>query len=186
MPEKIYIKNMVCDRCKLAVKNELDKAGIKYQSIELGEVVLNNQPPEKSIQQFQNAIEKIGFEIIEDKNSRLISKVKSLTLEFIKKRPDSNFSEFLTENLHKDYSSISALFSAVEGITIEKYLILQRIERVKELLVYDEQSLSQVADDLGYSSVNHLSAQFKKITGLTPSHFKKIKTVKRQSLDQVG
>lgn len=177
---------MVCDRCKLAVKKELENAGIIFSNIELGEVDLPNEPSTKSLGNFTAAIEKIGFEIIEDRNSRLISKVKALALDYLKKSQKITFSAFLTDNLNKDYSTISTLFSEVEGITIERYLILQRIERVKELLVYDEHSLSQIAYDLDYSSVNHLSAQFKKITGLTPSHFKKIKQVKRQSLDKVG
>ncbi len=177
---------MVCDRCKLVVRQELEKAGISYINIELGEVEIPKEPSAKSLDRFQEAIGKLGFELIEDKNSRIISKVKSLTIGFINKPEEKNFSEVLTENLHKDYGSISSLFSEVEGITIEKYLILHRIERVKELLVYDELSLGQIADELGYSSINHLSSQFKKITGLSPSHFKKIREVKRQPLDQVG
>ena len=186
MTTKLYIKNMVCDRCKLVIRQELEKANIDYTSVELGEVELTGEPSPQSLSQFQKTIEPLGFELIEDKNSRTISKIKNLAIVYINQPQEKNFSEVLSDGLHKDYGTLSSLFSEVEGITIEKYVILQRIERVKELLVYDELTLSQIADDLGYSSINHLSLQFKKITGLSPSHFKKIKDNKRQSLDKVG
>ena len=184
---KLYVKNMVCDRCKLVVKQVLEKVGMDYTAVELGEVVLPSKPLIKLLHQFQKDIEDFGFELIEDKNSRIISKIKGLALSFIDEHEGGeNFSEVVTESLHKDYGSLSSLFSEVEGITIEKFLILQRVERVKELLVYDELSLGEIAHRLGYSSINHISAQFKKVTGLSPSHFKKIKAQKRQSLDKVG
>ena len=186
MISKLYIKSMVCDRCKMLVTQELTKAGIAYTNVNLGEVELSREPSEQSFQAFRKAIESLGFELIEDKNSRIISKIKSLVIQYVKQSSGKNFSDVVTENLNKEYSSLSSLFSDVEGITLERYIILQRIERVKELMVYDELSLSQIADKLGYSSINHLSTQFKKITGLSPSHFKKVGENKRISLDKVG
>lgn len=179
---------MVCDRCKLAVKAELDRFDIPYQQIELGEVVLPAKPDEGKIQQFEKAIRDIGFELIEDKTARTISAIKGAVLKFVREEASNRklkFSAFLSDQLHKDYNHLSHLFSDVEGTTIEQYLILQKIERVKELLVYDELSLSEISHELGYSSVQHLSNQFKKVTGLTPSHFKKVKENKRTALDKI-
>jgi AraC-like DNA-binding protein len=185
---KLYIKNMVCDRCKMAVKHELDKNKIAYQNLELGEVELVEEPADKILNQFSNGIAALGFELIEDKKARTISKIKSSIIELIRKTDDLHkikLSAHISDKLNKDYDSLSSLFSEVEGVTLEKYFIEQKIERVKELLVYDELTLSQIAANLGYSSVNHLSSQFKKVTGLTPTHFKKIGSQKRKSLDQV-
>jgi YesN/AraC family two-component response regulator len=185
---KIYLKNMVCDRCKMAVRQELDKAGISYNDIELGEVTLKSAPSADQSKRFQESVTALGFEIIEDKTARIVSSIKNAVLSFV--RDESNerklkFSVYLSEKLHKEYNYLSHLFSEIEGTTIEQYLIHQKIERVKELLVYDEQSLSEIANELGYSSVQHLSNQFKKVTGLTPSHFKQVKENKRTPLDQV-
>lgn len=185
---KLYIKNMVCDRCTMAVRRELDKNKIAYSTIELGEVELTKEPSEGKLQQFSKNLSLLGFELIEDKKARIISKIKSSVIELIRNSADLHkikLSSFISDKLNKDYDSISSIFSDVEGITLEKYFIQQKIERVKELLVYDELTLSQIASELGYSSVNHLSAQFKKITGLTPTHFKKIGAQRRKSLDRV-
>jgi AraC-like DNA-binding protein len=179
---------MVCDRCKMAVKHELDKNKIAYQNLELGEVELTEEPSDKIINQFSEDISVLGFELIEDKNARTISKIKSLIIELIRNIKDLHklkLSAYISDKLNKDYDSLSSLFSEVEGVTLEKYFIEQKLERVKELLVYDELTLSQIAAELGYSSVNHLSSQFKKVTGLTPTHFKKIGAQKRKSLDRV-
>ncbi len=179
---------MVCDRCRMAVKHELEKAGISYNNIELGEVSLHETPPPASLEQFKNSLLDIGFELIEDKTARIISSVKATVLSYVRDHSQNRkirFSAFLAESLHKDYNYLSILFSGIEGKTIEQHLIHQKIERVKELLVYDELSLSEIAHELGYSSVQHLSNQFKKITGLTPTHFKQIKENKRKPLDQV-
>lgn len=185
----LYIKNMVCDRCKAAVKKELDKNQIQYKSVELGEVELIRQPVEQTLAQFRHDIEMLGFELIEDKTARLVNQIKKAVIEWVRGGESKNrrlkFSGHLAETLHKDYASMSNLFSQVEGTTVEQYLIHQKIERAKELLVYDELSLAQIADQLNYSSVPHLSNQFKKITGLTPSHFKKVGAEKRQSIDKV-
>ncbi|HEY0655072.1 MAG TPA: AraC family transcriptional regulator [Chryseosolibacter sp.] len=189
MENKIYLKNMVCDRCKLVVKDRLEKNGIGYKNIELGEIELSGQPTEEQLRKFSADVNELGFEIIEDKTARLVSAVKTAVLEFVRDPSPSarklKFSTYLSDKLNKDYNYISNLFSALEGTTIEQYLIHQKIERVKELLVYDELNLSEVAHQLGYSSVQHLSNQFKKVTGLTPSHFKQLGDKKRTALDKI-
>src|SRR5258708_5450702 len=167
----LYIKNMVCDRCKAAIKKELDRYQIHYKSVELGEVELEGQPSDHALHRFKDAIELLGFELIEDKTARQVNQIKNVIIQWVRgeeqKNKKLNFSSYLSEILHKDYASLSNLFSTVEGTTIEQYLIRQKVERAKELLVYDELSLGQIADHLNYSSVSHLSNQFKKITGLT-------------------
>lgn len=183
---KLFIKNMVCDRCKMAVQHALEQNKISFHNLELGEVELINNPNESQFRQFKTDIEKIGFELIEDKNARIISKIKKVVIESIRSSSSkTKLSVEVVEALNKDYNSLSNLFSSVEGITIEQFGIQQKIELVKELLVYDELSLSEIAHKLNYSSVQHLSTQFKKVTGLTPSHFKKIGEQKRQSLDRI-
>lgn len=178
---------MVCDRCRMAVQHELEKAGISYHNIELGEVTLKEAPVEAAIEHLRTSLQTLGFELIEDKTARIISSIKTAVLKYARDTQNRRmkFSAFLAESLNKDYNYLSNLFSSVEGTTIEQYLIHQKIERVKELLVYDELSLSEIAHQSGYSSVQHLSNQFKKVTGLTPTHFKQIKENKRKPLDQV-
>lgn len=180
---------MVCDRCKSAVKSALDKASISYQSVELGEVELKEPLPQARLEGFKKVIEALGFELIEDKTARQVNQIKNIIIDWVRgtelQNKKINFSSYLTETLHKDYGSLSNLFTSVEGTTIEQYLIHQKIERAKELLVYNELSLSEIADHLNYSSVQHLSNQFKKITGLTPSYFKKVGAEKRLSIDKV-
>lgn len=186
----IFIKNMVCDRCKMVVKAELEKLHLHPVSISLGEVVIE----EKSLSKEQagklsDALGAVGFELIDDKQSKLIEQIKTFIIDIIhykEEQPQKNFSELISKHLHHDYSYLSNLFSEVEGITIEQYIINQKIEKVKELLLYDEQSLSQIALHLGYSSTAHLSNQFKKLTGLTPSKFKQMGVESRKSLDDVG
>lgn len=156
--------------------------------MELGEVELTENISSKKLEQFSESLQALGFELIEDKKARIISRIKNIIINTIRKSDDlskTKLSALVSEALHKDFDSLSALFSDVEGITLEKYFIEQKIEHVKELLVYDELTLSQIAAQLGYSSVNHLSTQFKKVTGLTPTHFKKIGAQKRRSLDRV-
>lgn len=186
---KIFIKNMVCDRCIMAVKNELVKNKISYTSITLGQVDLAELPSSERLEDFKKDITALGFELIEDKSARIVSGIKNAVIEFIHK-PSSltkklKFSVYLADKLNKEYNYLSNLFSSIEGTTIEQYQIHQKIERVKELLVYDELTLSEIAHELGYSSVQHLSNQFKKVTGLTPSHFKQVKENKRVPIDKV-
>ncbi|WP_442794645.1 AraC family transcriptional regulator [Pelobium manganitolerans] len=185
---KLFIKNMVCKRCIIAVENELQKLDLKASLIELGEVTLQENPNLLQKANLEKALSKIGFELIDDRKSRIIEKIKNTIIVLVHQQNNHaklNLSDLLSEELHQDYSYLSNLFSEIEGITIEKYFIAQKIERVKELLVYDELSLSEIANLLNYSSVAYLSNQFKKTTGLTPSHFKQVKTNKRKPLDEV-
>ena len=185
----LHIKNMVCNRCIKVVQEELTGLGFTIVSIELGEVTLNERLSESDLDRIRRVLTENGFELIDDKKSWIINKIKTLIIEYIhydKEKPGYvNLSDFLAREAGYDYSYLSNLFSSVEGRTIEHYLILQKVEKVKELLVYDELTLNEISYRLGYSSVQHLSQQFKKVTGLTPSHFKKIKNLKRNPLDQV-
>ncbi len=185
---KVYIKNMVCNRCIMVVKNELEKLGHYPLNISLGEVELKNDLTDFEKFTLDNHLKTFGFELIDDKKSRLIGQIKSSIIDIIHQQNTelkSNLSDYLGSKLHHDYTYLSKLFSEVEGTTIEKYFIAQKIEKVKELLVYDELSLSEIADQMNYSSVGYLSNQFKKVTGLTPTHFKNIKENKRKPLDEV-
>lgn len=179
---------MVCNRCKMVVKAELEKAGITAKSVELGEIEIEKEPTPAQISKFDLAIKALGFERIDDKKSRIIEKIKNCIVSLIHHSGDNiktNLSDFISDKLHYDYSYLSNLFSEVEGTTIEKYFIVQRIEKAKELLVYNELSLSEIADRLGYSSAAYLSSQFKKVTGLTPSFYKSLKEHKRQNIDNL-
>jgi AraC-like DNA-binding protein len=187
-PMYLYIKNMVCDRCKTAVANALTNQQIPFQHIELGEVTLPEQPSKEKLVALKTSLEQLGFELIDDKKSKIIEKIKAEIIQSIRQREGKvkiNFSSYLAEKIGKDYSSLSSLFSEVEGTTIEQYIIHQKIEQAKELLVYNEFTLSEIADQLNYSSVAHLSNQFKKVTGLTPSHFKNLRHNTRKPLDKV-
>ena len=184
----LFIKNMVCNRCILVIQNELDKLGIGVKSIKLGEVILEKELTSDEKEHLDKILLDLGFEIIDDKKSRIIEKIKNLIINLVHHQDSEtkvNLSELLSNELHHDYNYLSNLFSEVEGTTIEKYFIAQKIEKVKELLVYDELSLSEIAFRLHYSSVAYLSNQFKKVTGLTPSHFKKIRKDRRKPLDEV-
>lgn len=178
---------MVCDRCKTAVRKSLEKFDIAFNSIELGEIETDSELTTTQLDQFKKEIEAQGFELIESRNARLVSQIKKSVMDWVRSTQikKSKLSVFLSEELHKDYASLSNLFSEIESTTIEQYSIHQKIELAKELLVYDELSLTEIADRLGYSSVAYLSNQFKKVTGLTPMHFRKIGAEKRISLDKV-
>lgn len=184
----LYIKNMVCNRCKLVVQQELDKLEIESSKVTLGEVETTKELSKEKINQLSNNLTALGFELLDNSKQQLIEKIKNVIIEKVhhsQQENNHNYSEILSKSLHKDYSYISSLFSEVEGITIEKYIISQKIEKVKELIIYDELSLSQIAYKLGYSSVAHLSNQFKKVTGLTPSHFKQVGKNKRKPIDKI-
>ena len=180
---------MVCNRCIKAVQSEIESLGLTIRSIELGEVMLNEDIDQNDTERISKKLAENGFELITDKKSEIISRIKTLIIEYIhhdREKPEYvNFSEYLSKELSHDYSYLSHLFSMVEGKTIEKYVILQRIEKAKELLVYDELSINEISYKLGYSSVAHLSRQFKSVTGLTPSYYKKVKEEKRRPLDQI-
>lgn len=186
--EKLFVKNMVCDRCIRVVKEELEKTGFQVGRIVLGEVEVRS---ETSIdkKKVNDVLMKAGFELLEDKNVKLIEKIKTLVIELVhhasEKNARLNLSDYISKEVGKDYHSLSTLFSQKEGITIEKFFILQKIERVKELLIYGELTLSEISYQLSYSSVAHLSNQFKQVTGLTPSEFRKISSG-RNPIDKVG
>ncbi|HEX8016266.1 MAG TPA: AraC family transcriptional regulator [Flavobacterium sp.] len=184
----LFIKNMVCNRCILVVQNELDKLGLEASNIKLGEVSLVKDLTTKEREAIESALDPLGFQVIDDKKSRMIEKIKNVIIELVHHQDNdvkTNLSDVLSDALHNDYNYLSNLFSDIEGTTIEKYFIAQKVEKVKELLVYDELSLSEIADRMNYSSVAYLSNQFKKVTGLTPSHFKQIREDKRKPLDEV-
>ncbi len=191
MSTTLHIKNMVCDRCKLVVGQELEKLGLKPEKIALGEVTVEGDISEETQKKLDDALMSVGFERIDDRKARLIENIKKTVIELI--HHDSpqtrklNWSDILADRLNYEYNYLSSLFSSVEGITLEQYIIRQRIEKVKELLFYDELTLSEIADKLGYSSVAHLSGQFKKITGLTPSELKRSREIdrNRKPLDSI-
>ncbi|WP_321374020.1 helix-turn-helix domain-containing protein [uncultured Draconibacterium sp.] len=189
MKQVLHIKNMVCNRCIKVVKEELEKLDIQIEAIELGKVDIPESLTQEQTEEVRSVLNDNGFELIDDKKSQLIDRIKTIIIEKIhyskEEKEPVNFSDVIASDVSHDYSYISKLFSSVEGITIEKYIINQKIEKVKELLVYGELTLNEISYQLGYSSVQHLSNQFKKVTGLTPSHFKKLKENKRKPLDEV-
>jgi AraC family transcriptional regulator len=179
---------MVCNRCILVVSEIFNEAGFADASVQMGKVTINKPIPSEKMGIIETRLNKVGFEIINDSKSRLIEEIKKIAIDFVYNHPESlnvNFSDYLTDNLHLDYNYLSSLYSSVEGTTIENHLIHLKIERVKELLVYDEKTLSEIAFEMGYSSVAHLSGQFKRVTGFTPSYFKKLGEQKRKSIDSV-
>ena len=183
-----YIKNMVCNRCIMVVKNLFEDSGYPPVSIILGEVKTREEVPGDKLETLKRRLVDFGFEMIDGGKSRLIEKIKNTIIQMIHYSDENlkvNYSEYIESHLNKDYAYLSSLFSEVEGTTIEKYIIHLKIEKVKELLVYDELTLSEIAYRMGYSSVAYLSSQFKKVTGLTPSHFRQVKEKKRKPLDEV-
>ena len=175
---KLLIKNMVSLRCKMIVKSELEKMHLQFTVVELGEVEITGELSSEQQQELKTSLLKSGLELLEDKKSMLIEKIKNIVIEMIHyndEAPLLNFSSYLSEKLNYDYNYLSNLFSEVKGTTIEHFIIAHKIERAKELLIYNELTLTEIAEKLHYSNVAHLSNQFKKVTGLTPTFFKKIK-----------
>jgi len=184
----LHIKNMVCQRCIMTVQNIFDKLKLPYHYISLGEAHLESKPTQEQLADLQSELNKVGFELIDSRINKLIENIKQAVMEYLHLGMDSQhlkLSSFIIKKIPYDYSYLSDLFSSVEGKTIEQFFILQRIEKVKELLVYDQLSLTEISYQTGFSSIHHLSSQFKKVTGLTPSHFKKIGAEKRRSLDKL-
>ncbi len=176
---------MVSIRCKMVVKSELDRLGLHYGIVELGEVDIKEDISDEQRDLLRLALLRSGLELMDDKKAILIEKIKNVIVEMIHYHDEVgplkvNFSDFLSEKLQHDYTYLATLFSEVTGITIEHYIISHKIERVKELLLYDELNLTEIAYKLNYSSVAHLSNQFKKVTGLTPTYFKQLKQYKRR------
>jgi len=185
---KIYIKNMVCIRCKMVVKSELKKLGLHYTVVELGEVEIMEDISTEQLYRLSIALKKSGLELMDDKKSILVEKIKAVIIELVHYTDEHikiNLSDYLSEKLNYNYTYLANLFSEVKGTTIEKFYLAHKIEKVKELLVYDELNLTEIAYKLHYSSVSHLSNQFKKMTGLTPSHFKNLKKNRRDALGNV-
>jgi AraC-like DNA-binding protein len=185
---KLFIKYMVSMRCKMLVKEELQVLGLHFANIELGTVDIMEDITREQRQQLKTALLKSGLELMEDKKAILVEKIQNVIVEMVHyedELPKMNFSDYLSEKLNHDYTYLANLFSETKGITIEHSIILHKIERVKELIIYDELNLSEIAWKLHYSSVAHLSHQFKKITGLTPSFFKSLKQKKRGTLENV-
>lgn len=179
---------MVCNRCKMAVQTELEKVGLEPLSLELGEIALKQSPETQQLKELEKSLTFLGFELIDNQKSRLIEQIKTEIIKLVHYTDTTNslkLSVILADHLHHDYSYLSNLFSSVEGTTIEKYYIAQKIEKVKELLIYNEFSLSEISYQLGYSSVAHLSAQFKQVTGMTPSAFKRLQGNKRRNLEDI-
>ncbi|EIA09467.1 helix-turn-helix domain-containing protein [Flavobacterium frigoris] len=179
---------MVCGRCEMAVKLELEKMKLPVISIKLGEIELSRELVEVEIERLASNLKDLGFELLEDSVSKTIAQIKNLIIDLVHYRNEKlklNLSTYLSEDLRQDYSALSKLFSVSEGITIEHYFIAQKIEKAKELLVYDELSLSEIAIQLNYSNVAHLSNQFKKVTSFTPTQFKKLGDNTRKQIDSL-
>jgi len=185
---KLFIKNMVCHRCIMTVESIFNDLNVSFRKVSLGEVELDQKLTDAQIHEIESRLNNVGFELIETRVNKVIEAIKQAALEYLSLGMDNEnlkLSSFITKKIPYDYSYLSDLFSSVEGKTIEQYFIQQRIEKVKELLVYDQLSLTEISYQTGFSSVHHLSSQFKKVTGLTPSHFKKIGAAKRKSLDSL-
>ncbi len=185
---KLYIKNMVCIRCQMVVKAELEKLGLNYGYVKIGEADIIGDVKPEQLEHLKADLKKAGLVLMNNKKSVLVEKIKSAIIELVHYTDDQikvNLSDYLSEKLNYDYTYLANLFSEVKGITIEKFYLTHKIERVKELIVYNELNLSEIAWKMHYSSVAHLSNQFKKFTGLTPTHFKKLKNTRRETLEDV-
>ncbi len=179
---------MVSNRCKMAVKEELKELGLHFIVVDLGEVEIMENISDEQREQLKLALHKSGLELMDDKKAVLIEKVKNVITEMIhysEELPKMNYSDYISKKLDYDYTYLSNLFTEVKGITIQQFIIIHKIERAKELLLYDELNLTQISFKLNYSSVGHLSNQFKKITGLTPSHFKQLKDKRRIPIEEI-
>ena len=185
---KIYVKNMACESCKVVVKKALEELDISPVKVELGEIETKEDVSDDDKKKLNIKIKKVGLELLEKKQGILIEKIRKVIIDYVYKsddKPNINFSVLLSKELNHSYTYLSNFFSEVEATTIEQYIIALKIERIKELIIFGEHSLSEIAYMLHYSSVAHLSAQFKKITGLTPSHFKKLKERRRITIQNI-
>jgi AraC-like DNA-binding protein len=187
---ELNIKNMVCGRCMKVVKQVAENHKLNIRSIELGKLVVAEELDAKLLEQIRNELRDEGFDLVDDQKAKLVTSVKNLIIQKIHygelDEMKENFSDYLSSSLHKDYTYLSNLFSQMESITIEQFIILQKVEKIKELLIYDEMAISDIAFRLGYSSQAHLSNQFKKVTGFSPIQFKKLKDHHRKHLDKLG
>ncbi len=186
---KLFIKYMVSSRCKIAVKEILRKLDLNFVFLELGEVEIMETLSVEQNEALRLALKADGFELMDDKKSVLIEKIKNVIIEmvhFTDDLPTVNYSEHISSKLNHDYTYLSNMFSEVKGLTIQQFIIIHKVERIKELIIYDELNITEIAWKLNYSSVAHLSNQFKKITGLTPSHFKQLKDKNRSPIEEIG
>lgn len=186
---KLFIKYMVSNRCKMAVKEELKKLGLHFVLVDLGEVEVMETLSNEQLRLINQGLMKSGLELMDDKKAILIEKIKNIIVEMVHHSDETikiNFSDYLSARLNQSYAYLANLFSEVQGMTIEHFIISHKIERVKELIMYDEMNITQIADKMNYSSVAHLSNQFKKVTGLSPSHFKNLKQRIRIPLEDIG
>lgn len=185
---KLFIKNMVCVRCQMVVKSELEKLGLQYNYVKIGEAEIVKDLPKEVLEQLNTGLNKAGLALMDDKKSILVEKIRSAIIELVHFTEDQikvNLSDYLSEKLDYDYTYLANLFSEMNGVTIEKFYLTHKIERVKELIVYGDLNLSEIAWKLHYSSVAHLSNQFKKFTGMTPTQFKTLKIKSQDSLNDV-
>ena len=185
---KLYIKYMVSNRCKMAVKEELKKLGLHFIVVDLGEVEIMETISIEQREKLKLSLIDSGLELMDDKRAVLIEKIKNTIIEMIHHSDEmikTNFSDYLSEKLNHDYTYLANLFSEVQGTTIEHFIINHKIERIKELIIYDELNITEIAWKMNYSSVAHLSNQFKKVTGLSPSHFKQLKDKKRSQIEDI-
>ncbi len=185
---KLYIKYMVSLRCKMVVREELLNMGLNHISVELGVVEIVENITSEQHELLRLNLLKSGLELLDDKKSILIEKIKNVVIEMIhysEELPKINYSDYISEKLHYDYTYLSNIFSEVKGITIQHFIIINKIEKVKELLLYDELDLTEISYRLNYSSVAHLSSQFKKVTGLSPSYFKHLKQKRNSNLENL-
>jgi AraC-like DNA-binding protein len=185
---KLYIKHMVSLRCKMLVRDELEKLDLEYESVELGMVEITEKITDEQREVFKNNLKKSGLELLDDKKNILVEKIKAVIVDMIHysdELPKVNDSDYISEKLDYDYTYLSNTFSEVKGITIQQCIILHKIEKAKELLLYDEITLTEIAYKLHYSSVAHLSNQFKKVTGLTPTYFKEVKEKREKNLENL-
>jgi len=186
---KLYVKYMVSNRCMMAVKEELKKLGLHFILVELGEVEIMEDISPDQREQLTKGLRASGLELMDDKRAILIEKIKNIIVEMVHHSDEIikvNFSDYLSEKLNHDYTYMANIFSEVQGTTIEHFIISHKVERIKELIVYDELNISEIAWKMNYSSVAHLSNQFKKVTGLSPSHFKQMKDKRRIPIEEIG
>ena len=186
---KLFIKYMVSTRCKMVVKEELKKLGLHFMVVDLGEVDIMENISTETREQLKLALLSSGLELMDDKRAVLIEKIKNVIIDMVHysdELPKVNYSDYISEKLNHDYTYLSNIFSEVKGITIQQFIIIHKIERAKELLLYDELNLTEISYKLNYSSVAHLSNQFKKVTGLTPSHFRQLKDKRRSPIEDIG
>lgn len=186
---KLFIKYMVSNRCKIAVKDELKRLGLHFIVVDLGEVEIMESLSIVQLTEVKEALRGAGFDLMDDKRAVLIEKIKNVVIDMVHHSDEMikiNFSDFLSEKLNHDYTYLANLFSEVQGTTIEQFVIAHKIERIKELIIYDELNITEIAWKMNYSSVAHLSNQFKKMTGLSPSHFKQLKTMRRSPIEEIG